>query len=311
MFFEFSPSLREISMADVNSEHLTAGYLLADEFPAAIERFGFYDGIVSDCMDSQDNYRNSIDVYENCTFGLVNIVDANDASLTSDRVAFFFQKNLFLLITLRDLDGSTKDLFMQSLKRCKTEALTLEKLIYGFLESTIAKDAPILAKMEFAISDMEEQVAHGHVNRTLNSAIYQQKKRLLLLQNYYEQLLDLGEGLQENENEIFSEETLHYFALFTAKVDRLCTIVERLCASLNELRSAHQAAMDYSLNSVMKLLSIITTIFLPLTLIVGWYGMNFRYMPELEWRFGYIFVIGLALAVIILSLSFFKKNKLL
>ena len=59
----------------------------------------------------------------------------------------------------------------------------------------------------------------------------------------------------------------------------------------------------------MTLLTVITTIFMPLTLIAGWYGMNFRYMPELEWRYGYLAVIVLSAAVIICCLILFKRKK--
>ena len=59
----------------------------------------------------------------------------------------------------------------------------------------------------------------------------------------------------------------------------------------------------------MTLLTVVTTVFMPLTLIVGWYGMNFRYMPELDKPWGYPAVIALSVAVVVISLWFFKKKK--
>lgn len=59
----------------------------------------------------------------------------------------------------------------------------------------------------------------------------------------------------------------------------------------------------------MTLLTIVTTVFLPLTLIAGWYGMNFRYMPELEWRWGYPVVIAVSIIIVVGSLLFFHKKK--
>ena len=66
--------------------------------------------------------------------------------------------------------------------------------------------------------------------------------------------------------------------------------------------------MDISLNRIMKLFTVITAIFLPLTFIVGWYGMNLQ-MPEFRWSFGYPMVIILSVAVVIVSLVFFKRRK--
>jgi magnesium transporter len=75
------------------------------------------------------------------------------------------------------------------------------------------------------------------------------------------------------------------------------------------LREELSAALDYNMNRTMKILTVISAIFLPLTLIVGWYGMNFRNMPELEWEYGYIGVAVLCIAVVAVCVVFFKKKK--
>ena len=66
---------------------------------------------------------------------------------------------------------------------------------------------------------------------------------------------------------------------------------------------------EWAQNRIMTLLTIVTTIFMPLTLIAGWYGMNFRYMPELEWRIGYPIVIGVSILIVVFCLLLFKKKK--
>lgn len=76
-----------------------------------------------------------------------------------------------------------------------------------------------------------------------------------------------------------------------------------------QLRDMYHTQIDVKQNRIMTLLTVVTTIFMPLTLIVGWYGMNFRYMPELETKWGYPGVIGLSVAIIIGGLWFFKKKK--
>ena len=76
-----------------------------------------------------------------------------------------------------------------------------------------------------------------------------------------------------------------------------------------QLRDLIQSAIDVRQNRIMALLTVITSIFLPLTLIAGWYGMNFRYMPELEWVWGYPAVIVISIAIVVLSLIWFKKKK--
>ena len=76
-----------------------------------------------------------------------------------------------------------------------------------------------------------------------------------------------------------------------------------------QIRDLYQAQLDVKQNRIMTLLTVVTTIFMPLTLIVGWYGMNFRYMPELEWRYAYPVVAGVSVLIVIGSLIFFKAKK--
>ena len=76
-----------------------------------------------------------------------------------------------------------------------------------------------------------------------------------------------------------------------------------------QVRDLHDAQLEVSQNRIMTLLTVVTTIFMPLTLIAGWYGMNFRYMPELEWRMGYPLVILVSAAVAVFCLILFKKKK--
>ena len=125
----------------------------------------------------------------------------------------------------------------------------------------------------------------------------------------YEQLLDLGQELEENENDFFNEDNTRYFHLFTQRVSRLHDLTASLREYSIQIRDLYQSQLDIKQNRTMALLTIITSIFMPLTLIAGWYGMNFRYMPELEYKWAYPAVIAVSVAIVIVSLIFFKKKK--
>ena len=309
MYYRLLPQLQPIEPEDIDLSVLTAGYIDCDGLEAAIDRFGFTDISPEACLADRDNYRNLVDVYEDYTFGLVSIVDVNSVYDVSDRLAFFFRKNLFLVVNLRDEDGSTLETFQATLRRYRPESVTLEKLIFAMLESTINKDAQGLKRIEMKIDELEETVALGNADKTLSVHIYEQKKQLLILRGYYEQLIDLGEALEENENEIFENDALHYFALLTAKAERLSGAVNMLCDELNQLRDALTATMDYRLNHIMEIFTIISGVFLPLTLMVGWYGMNFEHMPELESPYGYPLFIVLSVVLALGCLIVFKRKK--
>lgn len=311
MLYQLTPEYKQITPDQFDSGRLTVGVFGINSLEKITQRFGFSQRVVEECLTERERYRNSVDVFDEYTFCVVTIVDAADPLNHSDKVAFFFKRNLFLMVSLLDEDGSAKKLFMEAATRYKPEAATMEKVVSAVLESFIDRDGEALAKMEFEINTMEEEIAAGKIDREFNTVVFDRRKKLLILRNYYEQLIDIGEELQENENDIFEDGALRYIAMFTGKVNRLSVSVQLLRDALTQLREAHQAAMDYSLNRVIKMLTVLATIYLPPTLIAGWYGMNFKHMPELDWRFGYPLVIVLSVIFVAVSMVYFKKKKML
>ena len=97
--------------------------------------------------------------------------------------------------------------------------------------------------------------------------------------------------------------------MFTDRVIRLQENVSGQREYVMQLRDLMQSQLDVRQNRVMTLLTLITSIFLPLTLIAGWYGMNFRYMPELEWKYSYPVLIVISCLIVILCVWWFKKKK--
>ena len=102
---------------------------------------------------------------------------------------------------------------------------------------------------------------------------------------------------------------LRSFTLLNERMLRYRDNVQLLRDRLTQAQQSYQAQLDYQLNKSMKTLSLVTTICLPLSLIAGWYGMNFTAMPELKWRYGYLYVIGLSAAVVSLTIILLKRKK--
>ena len=126
---------------------------------------------------------------------------------------------------------------------------------------------------------------------------------------HYEQLIDFGQELAENENDFFMSDNLRFFELFTARVERLQGIVSTLREYTAQVRELYQSELSVKQNRIMAVLTVVTTIFMPLTLITGWYGMNFKYMPELESPLAYPIVIGVVLTIAVSGIVYFKKKK--
>ena len=262
---------------------------------------------VKECLSEQNRFRNSIDVYNDFSFGIINILNLEQVHEERDQAAFIIRKNQFIMIELHDWDESLKRMFVRTIERFERNA-TLEKIIYGVLDNLVAGGAGVLEEVENELLRMEEELVEGNLEQQMNKEIFALKNRLTLQKNYYEQLIDIGEELQEDTNEVFEEEELRYFKIFTDRVGRLSSNTQTMSENLIHLREALNAAQDYDLNRIMKVFTVVTTVFAPLTLLVGWYGMNFP-MPEFGWKYSYVCVIILSIIIVIGCLIFFKKKK--
>ena len=155
--------------------------------------------------------------------------------------------------------------------------------------------------MEGAISNEKGEMVSERVNEI--------RTEIRDLRVHYEQLLDFGQELEENENSFFKQDNLRYFRLFSNRIDRLRDSAVAISDHASQIRDIYKAHLDIKQNRIMTVLTIVTTIFMPLTLIAGWYGMNFRYMPELDSEWGYPIAITVSLLIVVGSLVFFKLKK--
>lgn len=135
------------------------------------------------------------------------------------------------------------------------------------------------------------------------------RKELLILREYYDEMMDVGKELENNENKYFMKKQLKYFGIVADRADRLKEKTNHLLEYARQVNEAYQSRVDSQQNQNMQFLTVISTIFFPLTLITGWYGMNFQNMPELAT--GYPFVIILSIVVIVVCIMIFKKKNML
>ena len=237
--------------------------------------------------------------------GTFSIPDRASISGPPHRFAFALNKKGIVLID----DTNYVSEITQAISRMKKWKLpSLERFLYDLLEMTISQDLTLLEKSEHRLNLIEEAILHGSI-KAYPEEMNDIRGDLLDLRVHYEQLIDLGQELKENENGFFEEDNLRYFHMFTERVIRLQSIVTSQREYVMQLRDLMQSQLDVRQNHIMTVLTVITSIFLPLTLIAGWYGMNFRYMPELEWKYSYPVVIVVCIVIVVVCLVWFKRKK--
>ena len=206
-------------------------------------------------------------------------------------------------------DGDTALSIIRRIRQTKMWKLpSIERFLYDFLEQIIHDDADELSRYELELNGLENDLGQTGDQKHLHR-LNEIRSSVRDMRMHYEQLLDLGQELEENENCFFSADNLRYFHLFNARIAVLRDMAAFVWDYTVQVRDYYESQMDLKQNRIMALLTVITSIFLPLTLITGWYGMNFKYMPELGMRWAYPALVGVFAVIVVVCLVFFKKKK--
>lgn len=311
MLLSYDNKINKIGFDEVGSSPFTVGLISADEFKKHYSQLGIptRDYVCFDLSDS--SFRSSVTVNAESFVFSLRIINPDIAEHGESSACIYIRKDLVLFVVLKDEPKLLSDTVYGTLDEADAGDISAEKIIGQFFHRLIENDGQKNEKTEIAINELEETVIEKGRYKNVNEQILACNKKLVSLRNYYEQLVGISERLYENENGIFDGEKAYYLKTVADRSSRLCSEINLFRENLVRLREAYQARLDLKMNSTMKLLTVITVIFLPLTLITGWYGMNFVNMPELSSPYGYPAVIAVSTAVVIICIIVFRKKKLL
>lgn len=192
--------------------------------------------------------------------------------------------------------------------RKKWKMPSLERFIYDFLNQIIRHDFRLMEEYEHELDEMEDSIVYDD-SEIATRRVNEIRADIRDLRNHYEQLLDLAEIFEENENGFFEEHNLRYFRMFLNRVERLKDLSNSIRDYTMQVRDVYKTHLDIKQNHIMTILTIITTTFTPLTFVVGWYGMNFKYMPELDYAWGYPFVLLICLLISTTTVLYFRRKR--
>ncbi|WP_224958510.1 magnesium/cobalt transporter CorA [Geomonas subterranea] len=225
-------------------------------------------------------------------------VDDGTGEIKSEQVSLVLGQN-YLISFQEGLEG---DVFEQVRARLVNEKARLRAmgpdfLLHALLDVIVDHYFLILEKLADRIEDVEDELIDNPTTATVQT-IYRLKRQMLFLHKAFWPLREVASSLQRRDSQLIRDTTVIYLRdLYDHTVQVLDTL-ETLREMLSGMLDIYLSSVSNRLNEVMKVLTIIATIFMPLSFVVGWYGMNFKHMPELEWSYGYpvVFVICLVLA---------------
>ena len=183
----------------------------------------------------------------------------------------------------------------------------VDYLTYLLLDTIIDSFFPVLEDYGERIEELEDEVVFNPTNHTLEK-IYKVRRELLALRRAIWPQQSVITTLMRSGSNLVTSDVEIYFRDCYDHVIQLLDIVESYRELSSSLMDVYLSSMSNKMNEVMKVLTIVSSIFVPLTFIAGVYGMNFEYMPELTWKWGYFVVLGLMAIVAIGLILFFWRN---
>ncbi|MDD7220272.1 MAG: CorA family divalent cation transporter [Clostridia bacterium] len=243
------------------------------------------------------------EVFKNCIVGTLRIPQKNEKRIPLMTCGFYLTEKEILFI---EDTGNLKQWLEKHLDKFQ-DIQTSDQILLQILEQMIGDDILYLSHLEKELEKMEDTLLHS-IPQDFFTILTKYRQKLSELNAYYEQLTAVSDLVQSNENHpiVRNPEQWNRFSLRT---ERLQNHVQLLRENVLQLRELYQSRQDARQNNIMCILTVVTTLFLPLTLLTGWYGMNFANMPELNWRYGYLTVIILAVLIVIIEIIYFKKKK--
>lgn len=181
-------------------------------------------------------------------------------------------------------------------------------LFYYLVEPLLSSGFNVLDEIADLTENIEDRIL-PQPERALLNELFDLKKDLMNLRKALAPMREIMAQLSRRENTFVDEAALPFMSHLYDLIIRLyemCELQRDLVSGALEL---YLSSISNRMNEVMMTLTVVSTLILPLTLIVGYYGMNFRYFPETNWHYGIPFVVGLMLTVVALMLWYFKKRK--
>lgn len=270
------------------------------------EHFNLHSLLLEDvCSEHQPK----VEEYDDYIFlTLKMLYQIKDGVIDYEQISFVLGKNYLLSFQEKegDLFGTLRDKIRQDHGRARKRGA--DYLMYRLVDIIVDNYYNVLDAVGYQIEQIEDAIDQGSDNFEFHK-IQKIKKELIYLRKALYPLRDALSKLIKEEYGLIDPANTRYFSDVYDHVVHLIDSMDTYKDLTSSLMDIHINYMNTRMNEVMKVLAVISTIFMPLTFIVGVYGMNFEFMPELHWKFGYWEVWGLMVLVAAGMIMFFKHKK--
>lgn len=272
------------------------------------KKFSIHPLALEDILNTEQ--RPKIDEYDDFLYIVLKMLDLDEetGALTIEQVSFILKENL--VISFQERKGDVFDSVRERIRNTagRFRKLGADYLLYALMDSVVDNYFVILEKIGEQVEETEELLLTHPDQETVRS-IYRMKRELLTLRHAVWPLREAVSSIRKTEHILVQSQTQTYFSDLYDHVIQNIDTVENFRETVSGMLDLYLSSISNRMNEVMRVLTVIATLFIPLTFIVGVYGMNFKYMPELEWHWGYPFVWILMACIALVMMYWFKRKK--
>lgn len=245
--------------------------------------------------------------YDDYLFSVTkNIFFDQNGALDTEQICLLLFDNT--VVTFQEYDNDSFQYIHQRLEEGKSLRKNgSDDLFYALLDSIVDNYFIVLESIGEDIDEVEDQLLEKPEKEVLNK-IYRLKRELIFFRNILWPTRNLASELARGEFDMIDQKTIIYFRDVYDHIIQMIDIVETYRDICSGMLDTYLSSIGYKTNEVMKILTVFSTIFIPLTFLAGVYGMNFRYFPELDWRLGYFGFWGVSALITGFMLRFLRNK---
>ncbi|MDT0295023.1 magnesium/cobalt transporter CorA [Mesonia ostreae] len=264
--------------------------------------------ILEDIVNTQQ--RPKIDEYENYIFIVLKMLYYTDAGELVKEHISIVMGNKYIL-TFQEADGDVFDGLRDHIKNSKGRIRNsgADYLAYAVLDAIIDNYFVIIETMGDKIETLEDSLFLENPDENITQDIQELKREIIRIRKAIYPLREVINRLEKGEHPLIHEKTHHYLRDLYDHIIQVSENIEVYREMTWGLMDMYMTTISNKMNEVMKVLTIMASIFIPLTFIAGVYGMNFDYMPELHFKYSYFYVWGVMLFLFFMMLWYFKRKK--
>ncbi|WP_045515644.1 magnesium/cobalt transporter CorA [Neobacillus niacini] len=266
------------------------------------EPLHFHPLAIEDCINTLQ--RPKLDYYEDYTFFVTQAL--NQVTITKEEINFFISEH-FVITFHHQPSIEIQEVWNKFSLSKKVKKWNPYQVLYHTLDSMVDNYFPLVYHFEDTLNEIDEN-SKGRSMESLLEILFDTRHDLLSLRQTITPMRDLLYRIINSQRLTGIQIKTEYFSDIHDHLLKLTEMIEANRELATDIRDSYISLNSHQTNHVMKVLTVITTLFMPLTFIAGIYGMNFEHMPELTWKYGYFFTLFLMFLVVVGMTYWFKKK---